>query len=93
MLHLRLLIVPHDLLVSFIKCVTNYQQKLVYIRNWDVTLGDPSLRSAPKWYSNLKNKGFQESGKETKHIKSILQQYSKQEIKDLIIKKYGTYLM
>ena len=28
-----------------------------------------------------------------KHIKSILQQYSKQEIKDWIIKKYGTYQM
>ena len=27
----------------------NYQQKLVYIWNQDVTLGHPSLRSARKW--------------------------------------------
>ena len=28
-----------------------------------------------------------------KHIKSILQQYSKQDIKDWIIEKFGTYQM
>ena len=76
-------------------CVTIYQQKQISSRSLDIwaSFNEECTQMVKQLEEQKVFMDMRRKPAVCKHIKSILQQYTKQEIKDWIVQKYGAYQM